>query len=149
MKEKCNENMDGKIPGLVSLTGGCHCRRIRFSVQSILPLCCWKCNCSICYMKQNLHFVVPKSHFQLICGSSSLTEYTFNSHPAKHLFCKHCGICSFYIPRSNPDGVAVTVYCLDKGSDSAKQIDITVKDFDGINWEQSISKCNISSLSKL
>lgn len=28
---------------------------------------------------------------------------------AKHLFCKRCGICAFYRPRSNPDGYAGAV----------------------------------------
>ena len=61
-------------------------------------------SCSICAMKSNLHFVVPSSKFRLIKGSESLQTYTFNTHKAKHMFCKICGVQSFYIPRSNPDG---------------------------------------------
>lgn len=37
-------------------------------------------------------------------GSDNLTTYTFNTHAAKHTFCKTCGVQSFYTPRSNPDG---------------------------------------------
>ena len=32
---------------------------------------------------------------------------------ARHLFCRHCGVKSFYVPRSNPDGFSVNVRCLD------------------------------------
>jgi hypothetical protein len=99
-------------------------------------------------MKQNLHFVVPKARFQLTeNGEMFLSQYTFNTHNAKHLFCKNCGICSFYIPRSNPDGVAVTVHCLDKSAPGTVKIE--VKEFDGLNWEKSIGNSNIRSHSKL
>ena len=55
-------------------------------------------------MKTNLHFVVPKSKFTLLKGAENITTYTFNTHQAKHMFCKICGVQSFYVPRSNPDG---------------------------------------------
>jgi hypothetical protein len=42
-----------------------------------------------------------------------------------------CGVKSFYIPRSNPDGVDVNARCLDEGSAAS----ITVEAFDGANWE--------------
>ena len=42
-----------------------------------------KCNCSICHMKQNHHFIVPKEDFTLISGESNLTVYTFNTGAAK------------------------------------------------------------------
>jgi len=37
-------------------------------------------------------------------GADKLTTYTFNTHQAKHTFCRTCGVQSFYQPRSNPDG---------------------------------------------
>ena len=43
----------------------------------------------------------------------ALIEYAFNTGTAKHRFCRHCGIKSFYVPRSNPDGIDVNVRCLD------------------------------------
>lgn len=37
-------------------------------------------------------------------GEDNITTYTFNTHQAKHTFCKTCGVQCFYQPRSNPDG---------------------------------------------
>ncbi|EEC84541.1 hypothetical protein OsI_31280 [Oryza sativa Indica Group] len=68
-------------------------------------------------MRGNAHFVVPASKFTLAAGAGeSLTTYTFGTHTAKHTFCRVCGITSFYTPRSNPDGVAVTAACVDPGT---------------------------------
>ncbi|KAG4195062.1 hypothetical protein ERO13_A06G089850v2 [Gossypium hirsutum] len=44
-----------------------------------------------------------------------ITTYIFGTHTAKHTFCKFYGITSFYTPRLNPDGIAVTLACLDSG----------------------------------
>ena len=56
----------------------------------------------------------------------------FNTKQAKHLFCKVCGVQSFYIPRSNPDGYAITATCIDPGTITK----LTVEDCDGENWEK-------------
>lgn len=60
-----------------------------------------------------MHLIVPKSRFKLLQGENNLTTYTFDTGEAKHKFCNICGIKSFYIPRSNPDGVDVNVRCLE------------------------------------
>ena len=60
-------------------------------------------------MKHNTHCIVPSRRFTLLSGADALSTYTFGTHAAKHQFCSHCGICAFYRPRSNPDGVAVTI----------------------------------------
>ena len=72
-----------------------------------------ECNCSICTMSGYLHLIVPASRFRLLSGADDLVEYTFNTGAAKHLFCRHCGIKSFYVPRSNPDGISINARCLD------------------------------------
>jgi hypothetical protein len=69
----------------------------------------------------------------LVKGADSLTNYTFNTGTAKHLFCRRCGIRSFYVPRSNPDGFSVNARCLD----AATVAELTVEPFDGQNWEAS------------
>ncbi|XP_022800514.1 centromere protein V-like isoform X2 [Stylophora pistillata] len=92
--------------------------------------------CSICKKKQNKHFIVPKDHFTLLEGKDNLSCYTFNTHAAKHLFCKTCGVQSFYIPRSNPDGYGVMPHCLDDGTVE----NIEVEACDGQNWEEFIAE---------
>ncbi|KAK4359994.1 hypothetical protein RND71_022223 [Anisodus tanguticus] len=61
-------------------------------------------------MRRNTNFIVPSERFALLGDSKEfITTYTFGTHTAKHTFCKVCGVTSFYIPRSNPDGIAVTL----------------------------------------
>ncbi len=81
-------------------------------------------------MKQNHHFVVPHSQFTLETGEDQLSTYEFNTKAAKHKFCKVCGICAFYQPRSNPDCYAITIYCVD-GWREAFPEGIEWKTFDG------------------
>ena len=80
--------------------------------------------------------IVPASRFRLLKGEDQLSLYTFNTGAAQHLFCKTCGVKSFYIPRSNPDGYAVTWRCLDDWMD----LDVTVSPFDGQNWEANAAR---------
>lgn len=96
--------------------GGCHCGRVRFEVEAPANIAALDCNCSICRMTGFLHLIVPAARFRLLAGGDALTEYTFNTGAAKHRFCRHCGVKSFYIPRSHPDGVDVNVRCLDTGT---------------------------------
>lgn len=78
-----------------------------------------------------MHLLVAKSQFKLLSGADSLTAYQFNTRTAKHLFCKFCGVKSFYIPRSHPDGISVNARCLDEGTVQM----MTASPFDGQNWE--------------
>jgi hypothetical protein len=93
--------------------GGCHCGRVRFEVDAPARLEAIECNCSICRMTGFVHLIVPASRFRLLQGADALIEYTFGTGAAKHRFCGVCGIKSFYVPRSHPDGIDVNVRCLD------------------------------------
>jgi hypothetical protein len=122
-------------------------------------------------MKRNTHFVVPASRFRfrapLSSDSSStakdssssssssnsdksnpwsqLTTYAFNTGVAKHHFCKTCGVVPFYQARSNPDGFAITVHCLEPGT--VRQVE--VRRFDGVNWESFLEGSGIQAFSKV
>ncbi len=117
---------------LITHRGGCHCGRVQFEVDAPGELEAKLCNCSICSMTAYLHLIVPTSRFRLVQGEEVLTTYTFNTGVAQHRFCRVCGIKSFYIPRSNPDGVSVNVRCLDPETVAL----VRITDFDGRNWEE-------------
>ncbi|XP_048229726.1 centromere protein V isoform X3 [Ricinus communis] len=69
--------------------GGCHCGRVRWLVKAPSSVVAWKCNCSDCSMRGNIHFIVPSERFELLGDSKqNLTTYTFGTHTAKHTFCK-------------------------------------------------------------
>ncbi len=117
-------------------TGGCHCGRVRFEVDAPAAIEATECNCSICSKSGFLHLIVARDDFRLLQGEDALSTYTFNTATARHKFCRHCGVKSFYIPRSHPDGISVNVRCLDAGS-----IDrVRVTPFDGRNWEQNVAE---------
>ncbi len=93
--------------------GRCHCGAVRFEVDAPAVIEALDCNCSICRMTGFLHLIVPASRFRLLQGADMLTEYSFNTGTARHRFCTRCGVKSFYVPRSHPDGYSVNVRCLD------------------------------------
>ena len=115
--------------------GGCHCGRVRFRVTGDLADVT-DCNCSMCTKKGILHLIVPQAQFELVSGRDDLTTYSFNTGVAQHHFCRHCGIHSFYVPRSDPDKIDVNARCLD-GVDADA---LPIKQFDGRNWEQAMGQ---------
>ncbi|KAL9272980.1 Centromere protein V-like protein [Drosera capensis] len=131
---------------LVMHCGGCHCRSVRWQVEAPSSVVAWECNCSDCSMRGNTSFIVPSEKFELLGNSKEfLTTYTFGTHTAKHTFCKVCGITSFYMPKSNPDGIPVTYKCVDPGTLSH----VEVRKFDGRNWDTAHAATGIAACSKL
>ena len=116
--------------------GGCHCGRVRFEVIAPALIEVSDCNCSICSKCGYLHLFVPANRFKLISGKEALSTYSFNTHTAKHYFCSNCGVKSFYIPRSHPDGISVNARCID--SDTIESMSITP--FNGVDWEKGRSE---------
>ena len=117
---------------MITHTGGCHCGRVRFEVVAPAKLQVSECNCSICSKSGYLHLIVPADRFRLLTGSDTLTSYGFNTHTARHLFCSTCGIKSFYVPRSHPDGFSVNARCLDSGTVE----EISIRQSNGREWEK-------------
>jgi len=116
--------------------GGCHCGRVRFEVIAPKSLRVSECNCSICSKAGYLHLIVPADRFKLLSGKDTLKTYSFNTHTAKHLFCSVCGIKSFYVPRSHPDGISINARCID--SETIEEMAVTP--LDGREWEAQFPK---------
>ena len=114
--------------------GGCHCGAVSFEVKAAPELNITDCNCSVCAMTGFQHLFVAKEELNLLSGKDDLTTYTFGSHTAQHYFCKQCGIKSFYIPRSHPNGYSVNLRCINQ----SKITKIEFEPFDGGNWEKNI-----------
>jgi hypothetical protein len=120
----------------VTHRGGCHCGAVAFELDAPANLTAFDCNCSVCRMTAFIHVIVPRPRFRLLRGADDLAEYRFNTGTARHLFCRRCGVKSFYVPRSNPDGFSVNVRCLDPATLGA----VTVQPFDDNDREASDAK---------
>ena len=113
--------------------GSCHCGAVKIEVDAPADIEVYECNCSMCQRVGFLHLIVPAARFRLVSGSDGLSTYTFNTGVAKHSFCQVCGVKSFYVPRSNPDGFSVNLRCLDRVTIRS----VKILPFDGQNWEAS------------
>ena len=60
-------------------------------------------------------------------------SYKFRTKVADHLFCKYCGVKSFYKPASHPNSVSINYHSIIKPP-KIKEILF----FDGKNWDQAI-----------
>jgi len=122
----------------VKLTGGCHCRAVRFEAEVPAEVEVLDCNCSICASTGFRHLIVPHGDFRLLAGEAALTSYRFGTGAANHLFCGTCGVKSFYQPRSHPKAWSVNLNALDDPSGLA----VTATPFEGRNWEQAAAGLN-------
>jgi len=117
--------------------GGCHCGRVAFELEIEGPIDrVDDCNCSMCSKKGYLHVYATREQFRLLTPESELSSYQFNTRTAVHHFCRTCGIHSFYVPRSHPDGYSVNARCLD----GVNIDDLRIEPFDGIHWESASEK---------
>jgi hypothetical protein len=124
------------MSALVTHRGGCHCGAVAFEVDAPARVTVSDCNCSVCRMTGFLHLIVPRARFRLLRGEGELTEYRFNTGTARHVFCRRCGVKSFYVPRSNPDGYSVNLRCLDPSTLE----EVTIEPFDDDDREASEAK---------
>ena len=115
----------------MEVAGGCHCGAVRFTAQIEVSTEVLVCNCSMCRHSGFQHLIVPHANFTLTSGRDSLTSYRFGSGAAEHLFCRTCGVKSFYQPRSHPAAWSVNFRSLDEGHG----LQPTLRAFDGRNWE--------------
>ncbi|HWT14127.1 MAG TPA: GFA family protein [Allosphingosinicella sp.] len=112
--------------------GGCHCKAVRFKAEVPRQVEVIDCNCSICAKTGFRHVIVAHADFRLLEGEGALASYRFGTGAANHLFCRFCGVKSFYQPRSHPEAWSVNFNALDDVSG----LEASFTPFDGRNWEQ-------------
>src|SRR6476661_6412796 len=123
----------------MKVRGGCHCGAVRFEAEvADPPVPALDCNCSVCRMTGFVHVMVPHEEFELVSGRDALASYRFGTGAANHLFCRHCGVKSFYQPRSHPDDWSINVHSLDE------PLVLDVTKFDGRHWER--AKANLDEV---
>jgi hypothetical protein len=114
----------------MKVSGGCHCGAVRFEAEVPQPpVPALDCNCSVCRMTGFVHIMVEHEDFELLTGREALASYRFGTATADHLFCRHCGVKSFYQPRSHRNAWSVNANCLDA------PLELAIEQFDGANWE--------------
>ena len=91
----------------------CHCGAVELEVKTDLKTI-KQCNCSICIRKNAKMCMVTKDSIQMIKGEESLNSYKFNTMIAEHFFCKTCGIYTHHNRRSDPNGAAINIGCIDE-----------------------------------
>lgn len=119
-------------------SGGCHCGAVRFTADLPDHIVGLSCNCSICAMTGFIHVIVEPDDFHLEKGEDAQNEYMFNTHTARHLFCRTCGVKSWYYPRAHPGKISVNLRCFD----SDQNLSGRIVDFDGANWEKNVNEIN-------
>ena len=119
----------------MQVQGGCHCGGVRFTIETEQTRELIDCNCTICAKSGYLHLNVLHDKFTLNSGEDLLSSYRYGSGQAEHLFCKICGIKSFYQPRSPPGCWSVNFNYVDDGHG----LSASSFAFDGRNWEKNVA----------
>lgn len=118
------------------LFGSCHCKAVRFHFQRPTAIDLLDCNCSICSRTSFLHLIVPHRDFVLEQGEDALASYRFGTGAANLPFCMHCGVKTFYQPRSHPEAWSINWHC----AHDREAIEARIVPFDGRNWDEARSR---------
>ncbi|WP_421930765.1 GFA family protein [Phenylobacterium sp.] len=97
--------------------GSCHCGVVTFVLEAEIDHLT-ACDCSLCVKKNARMVRVAAQALTILSGEDQLGAYEWNTHRARHHFCRVCGIYVFHRKRASPDLYEVNVFCLD-GFDSS------------------------------
>lgn len=92
--------------------GSCHCGAVTFAIEAEIDHVT-ACDCSLCVKKNARMVRVREDALTVLSGEDQLGVYQWNTHRARHHFCRTCGIYVFHRKRAAPDMYEVNVFCLD------------------------------------
>ncbi len=121
-----------------TITGACHCGKVRIELDVDLAAGTSRCNCSICGKLRAWTAIVKPQAFRLLAGQDALSSYEWGAKISKRMFCKHCGVHVFgcgHLEQVGGDYCSVNVAILDL--EPAVLATIPIRYFDGLhnNWE--------------
>lgn len=98
----------------MTITATCHCGAC--AIRATLPnglSDVGRCTCSFCRRRQAAAVTATTASLQVTKGADRLSQYSWNTHTAKHYFCKTCGIYLYHQRRSDPAQCGVNLGCIE------------------------------------
>lgn len=96
------------------VTTSCHCGAVRLKVRLTDGLnTARRCDCSFCRKRGAAAVSARVEDVRITQGADKLTLYSFNTHTAKHYFCRICGIYTHHQRRSNPEECGINLGTID------------------------------------
>jgi hypothetical protein len=117
-----------------TISGACHCGKVRIEADVDTTASSGRCNCSICAKLRAWTFIVKPEAVRLIAGEQDLGSYEWGAKISSRKFCRHCGVHVFgrgYLEEVGGDFCSVNVAILEL--DPATLTTIPIRYFDGLN----------------
>jgi hypothetical protein len=121
-----------------TITGSCHCGRVRIEADLDLAAGSSRCNCSICAKLRAWSFIVKPQAVRLISGEPDLSSYEWGAKISSRKFCKHCGVHVFsrgYLEEVGGEFCSVNVAVLDLDPAALAAIPVRYCNGRSNNWE--------------
>ena len=115
-KHFVKESILQKIGGGVDskLIRRCHCGGVVFDVPASLDFStASRFDCSFCRRCAAVMVSCAQDLLKIKQGVDLLTLYQWNTHTARHYFCKICGIYTFHQRRIDPSDFGINVGCFE------------------------------------
>ena len=120
-----------------TITGGCHCGKVRIEADLDLSQGTGRCNCSICAKLRAWTIIVKPAAVRLVGGEDDLGAYEWGPKISRRMFCKHCGVHVFgrgYLEEVGGDFCSVNIAALDLEPAVLEQIPVNYCDGLHNNW---------------
>ncbi len=98
----------------MDITATCHCGAVK--IAATLPHGLGdvgRCTCSFCSRRQAPAVTAIAASVKVLKGEDNLTLYSWNTHTAKHYFCKTCGIYTHHKRRADPTTCGINLGCIE------------------------------------
>ena len=96
-----------------TVEASCHCGAVvitaELSGDEMRPR---RCTCSFCRRRQAGNVSARADSLVILRGVEALTRYQFGTRTAEHYFCRHCGIYTHHLRRSDTSEIGINIGCI-------------------------------------